>query len=222
MDMKAVRVLCLAVICLLMALPVNSVGYQTSLFEFPAESISWGMQKAEIIERLGINEQKSGGVDGTLMLTPEQLGWDPAVHLGIELGQSSAQFGSVRIRFTDEDIVYGPEGLDTLYEMTFCVSAPDTQTVICRISRLYGAPIEVDINENRAWVVWECYPEELSEPDPRYPWNLGTGSDSILYPHIYLRCENDARGGVFCEVSYVAGTGSYPEGTRIVWCPGQP
>lgn len=222
--MKAVRVLCLAVICLLMALPVNSMGYQTTLFEFPAESISWGMQKAEIIERLGINEQKSGGVDGTLMLTPEQLGWDPAVHLGIELGQSSAQFGSVRIRFTDEDIVYGPEGLDTLYAMTFYVFAPDAQTALHRFTRLYGEPIELNVSQDSVWGQWACYPSELesAEPDPQRRWGLYAGSDSRQYPHLTLRCESYAKGGVICEVSFYTGTGSYPEGTRIVWCPGQP
>lgn len=219
--MKILRVLSIAVVCMVMALPVNSVGYQTTLFSFPAASISWGMQKSEIIERLAIDERKSSGVDGTLVLTAEQLGWNPAEHLGLKLGQSRVDLGSIFISFTDEDNVYGPEGLDILREMTFSVSAPDTQTVIHRFSRLYGAPIEVDINETRTWVVWECYPEELSEPDPRYPWNLGTGSDSILYPHIYLRCENNARGGVFCEVTYWTGTGSYPEGTQIVWCGGQ-
>lgn len=219
--MKILRVLGIAIVCMVMALPVNSVGYQTSLFLFPAASISWGMEKAEMIERLGIDERKSSGADGTLILTSEQLGWDPAEHLGLKLGQSRANLGSILISFTDEDNVYGPEGLDILREMTFSVSAPDIQTVIHRFSRLYGAPIVADIREDGAWVVWFCYPEKLSEPDRRYPWGFWGGSDSILYPHIYLDCKNDARGGVFCEVTYWTGTGSYPEGTQIVWCGGQ-
>ena len=222
MDMKAVHVLCLAVICLLMALPVNSMGYQTTLFVSPIPSLSWGMSREEIVERFELNQTPRQKDSSFLWLTAEQLDWDPAEHLGLELGQSSAELGSIRIRFADEDIVYGPEGLDTLYAITFSVSAPNTQTVIHRLSRLYGAPIEVDINENRAWVVWACCPEELNEPNPRYPWNLGAGSDSMQYPHIQLQCENKAKGGVICEVSFYTGTGSYPAGSRIVWCPGQP
>lgn len=222
--MKILRVLSIAVVCMVMALPVNSVGYQTTLFSFPAASISWGMQKSEIIERLGVDERKSSGVDGALMLTPEQLGWNPAEHLGLKLGQSRADWGSIRIRFTDEDNVYGPEGLDTLYAMTFCVLAPDAQTAVHRFTRLYGEPLELDTSGDSVWAHWACFPSECEsdEPNPQNRWGLYAYSDSLKYPHFTLRCESYAKGGVICEVSFYTGTGNYPEGTRIVWCPGQP
>lgn len=103
--MKAVRVLCLTVVCLLMALPVNSVGYQTSLFVSPIPSLTWGMRREEIVERFELKQTPIQNEDDFIWLTAEQLGWNPADYLGLELCSSRSDSPGVQISFRRKGIL---------------------------------------------------------------------------------------------------------------------
>ena len=213
MDMKVVRVLCLVVVCLLMALPVNSVGYQTTLFVSPIPSLSWGMRREEIVERFELNQKPIQDDIDFLWLTAEQLGWDPAEHLGLELRGSGSDTQGVQVFFRVGDSAPSEIGVNRLSEINFNVSAPDIQTAIHRFTRLYGKPIESELRGNTLRAEWLCYPyeEELTEEE-QYFWGRERVplSRCAMYPRLVLRCRETQNGDVLCEVSYCAGMINFP------------
>lgn len=213
MDMKAVRVLCLAVICLLMALPVNSVGYQTSLFVSPIPSLSWGMRREEIVERFELNQKPIQDDIDFLWLTAEQLGWDPADYLGLGLRGSGSDTQGVQVSFIVGDSAPSEIGVNRLYEIRFNVSVPDTQTAIHRFVRLYGEPVELEWNGENLSARWFCYPYEESitqEEKEIIQRDSSLISRSDLYPRLYVHCTPMRDGEVLCEVSYYAGMINFP------------
>ncbi len=144
--MKVLRLLCVAAVCLLMALPINSVGYQTSLFVSPIPFFAWGTSREEIIEQRGLSEEVvSRGQKTDLWLTPEELGWDPAEHLGLTLyPDGSRKGGDIKLSFMDK------EGLDSVWHhIEFNVAVPNIDYLLHRLERFYGRPVYLGDNPKR-------------------------------------------------------------------------
>lgn len=211
--MKILRILSMAVICVVMALPVNSAGCQTTLFVSPIPSLTWGMRREEILERFELNPTPIQNDDDFLWLTAEQLGWDTGDSLGLALRSSGSGTQGVQISFRQGNSLPSEVGVNRLSEITFNVSAPDTQTAVRRFARLYGGPVRSELRGDTLIAEWVCYPyeEELTEEEARILGRDGSFFPrSIMYPRLVLKCREIRNGDVICEVSYYAGIINYP------------
>lgn len=211
--MKILRVLGIAIVCMVMALPVNSVGYQTTLFVSPIASLTWGMRREEIVERFELKQTPIQNDDNFIWLTAEQLGWNPADYLGLELRSSGSDSQGVQISFMQGDSLPSEMGVNRLSEITFNVTAPNIQAAIHRFTRLYGEPIKSELRGDTLRLEWLCYPYEegLTEEEERFFGRDGSSlSRCAMYPRLILKCRESQNGDVICEVSYYAGIINFP------------
>ena len=222
--MKAVRVVCLAVICLLMALPVNSMGYETTLFVSPVPSLSWCMCREDMIEQLGLSQEVvNRGHKTDLWLTPEELGWNPADSLGLELyPNGSHKGGNIRLVFQDERHLNNDIGAGAWRSIEFYVSAPDERYLLNRLERLYGQSILPYDFEGDFFAVWNCYQitDRTTAEEMEYLGLEKAISRNFIYPTLVITEENRRSGNeMVFSVSFSAGEINYPKGYSPIFDP---
>lgn len=222
--MKTLRVLCVAVVCLLMALPINSVGYQTSLFVSPIPFFAWGTSREEIIEQCGLSEEVlSRGQKNDLWLTPEELGWNPAEHLGLELyPNGSHKGGDIRLIFQDERYLNNDIGAGAWRSIVFYVSAPDERYLLNRLERLYGQSILPYDFEGNFFAVWNCYQitDRTTAEEMEYLGLEKAIPRNFIYPTLVIREEKRRSGNeMVFSVSFSAGEINYPKGYSPIFDP---
>lgn len=206
--MKVLRILCAAAVCLLMALPINSVGYQTSLFVSPVPSLAWGTSREEIIEQRGLSEEVvSRGKKTDLWLTPEELGWDPAEHLGLTLyPDGSRKGGDIKLSFMDK------EDLDSAWRhIEFNVAVPNIDYLLHRLERFYGRPVYLgDKRKSGSWICYQktdmCTPEEMVYLGARYSFPR-----ALLYPYLSIDSKYERDGMEIYKISFSGGAMNYPK-----------
>lgn len=222
--MKTLRVLCVAAVCLLMVLPVNSTGNQTSLFVSPVPSLSWCMYREDVIEQLGLSQEVvNRGHKTDLWLTPEELGWNPADSLGLELyPNGSRKGGDIRLIFQDERHLNNDIGAGAWRSIVFYVSAPDERYLLNRLERFYGQSIlPYDFEEN-FFAVWNCYQitDRTTAEEMEYLGLEKAIPRNFIYPTLVIREEKRRSGDekVF-RVSFSAGEINYPKGYSPIFDP---
>lgn len=221
---KMFRFLCVVVVCLLMALPVNSTGYQTSLFVSPVPSLSWCMCREDVIEQLGLSQEVvDRGRKTDLWLTPEELGWNPADFLGLDLHPNgSRKGGDIRLIFQDKRYLTNDIGAGAWRSIEFYVSAPDEQYLLNRLERLYGQSILPYDFEGNFFAVWNCYQitDRTTVEEMEYLGLEKAIPRNYIYPTLVIREENRKSGDeMVFRVAFSAGEINYPKGYSPIFDP---
>ena len=213
---KILRGCALVLAVLVVAFLINQMRWKTQLFDCPAPSLDWGMERSEVVERLGLSaKEAAGGPADSIWLEPEQLGWDPAEAWGIPALPDETGRGRIRLSFLNEENLGNSSGYGRLFLISFSISIQNGDQLMKIMRPLYNVPEYWSSREDYVMGYWFCFPGGTSATSGELQ-HCGY-SNSIdrteLYPQLYIESEQRDEGGDYrCSVWFMAGPINFPAG----------
>lgn len=217
MKRRVIKNSCLIVaIIVVLAFLINQMRWKTQLFDCPAPSLDWGMERSEVVERLGLSaKEAAGGPADSIWLEPEQLGWDPAEAWGIPALPDETGRGRIRLSFLNEENSGNGSGYGRLFLISFSISIQSRDQLMKIMRPLYNVPEYWSSREDYVMGYWFCFPDGTSAPSGELQ-HCGY-SNSIdrteLYPQLYIESEQRDEGEEYRgSVWFMAGPINFPAG----------
>lgn len=217
MKRRVIKNSCLIVaIIVVLAFLINQMRWKTQLFDCPAPSLDWGMERSEVVERLGLSaKEAAGGPADSIWLDPEQLGWDPAEAWGIPALPDETGRGRIRLSFLNEENSGNGSGYGRLFLISFSISIQSRDQLMKIMRPLYNVPEYWSSREDYVMGYWFCFPDGTSAPSGELQ-HCGY-SNSIdrteLYPQLYIESEQRDEGEEYRgSVWFMAGPINFPAG----------
>lgn len=213
---KILRGCALVLAVLVEAFLINQMRWKTQLFDCPAPSLDWGMERSEVVERLGLSaKEAAGGPADSIWLEPEQLGWDPAEAWGIPALPGEEGRGRIRLSFLNEENLGNSSGYGRLFLISFSISIQSGDQLMKALRPLYNAPGYWCSRKDWLMGYWFCFPAGTSSTfeEAQHCGYSGYIDRGELYPQLYIKNERQGEGeNCVCSVRFMAGPMNFPAG----------
>lgn len=209
---KILRGCALVLAVLVVAFLINQMRWKTTLMDCPAPSLDWGMERSEVVERLGLSaKEAAGGPADSIWLEPEQLGWDPAEAWGIPA--LPGEEGRGRIHLSFQKNAGSADG--RLFRISFSIFVENGDQLMKALRPLYNAPGYWCSRKDWLMGYWFCFPAGTSSTfeEAQHCGYSGYIDRGELYPQLYIKNERQGEGeNCVCSVRFMAGPMNFPAG----------